>query len=187
MKNLLLIVVMAVCAGTGLAQEHELAVAVGGQFTIKDPFEFDPGVAIQGNYANRLADAPLAAVYLEFPVVFAFDVNRSLPSAVEEREYSSLFVTPSLKLKLAPELPVSPFFSAGVGFARFMGSDATGGGSETGAALQFGGGLDFKVAPFVSLRGEVRDFYTGAPEFGSLTTDGQQHNVITSGGIVFRF
>ena len=48
-----------------------------------------------------------------------------------------------------------------------------------------------KVAPFLSLRGEVRDFYSGSPELSinqvTGTFDQRQHNIVGTAGIVVRF
>jgi hypothetical protein len=50
-----------------------------------------------------------------------------------------------------------------------------------------GGGLDMKVAPFLSLRGEVRDFYSGGLSLLPLSTNDRQHNLFATAGIVVHF
>jgi hypothetical protein len=101
-------------------------------------------------------------------------------------------------MKLAPNAPISPWASVGGGYARFAESTTLVTGSlnpfVTGTnkgVLQFGGGVDVKspvnlLLP-LSLRGEVRDFYSGQPRFNTVTTNSGQHNVLVSGGVVLRF
>ena len=168
------------------AQQHELAITVGGQFPYNNQFDSGASFAVGGSYAGRLIHVPLAALYFEVPVVVGPKSVLHLPST---SNYSSLFITPGLKLKLAPEFPVSPFFAAGVGFARFH-SDATAttpSDSHTTNVFDFGGGVDMKVFPYLSVRGEVRDFYSGAPAVGAIIDTGRQHNVVAQTGLVLRF
>jgi hypothetical protein len=183
----MLLLSFILCLGIGAsAQQHELAVTVGGQFPYNNQFDSGASFAVGGSYAGRLIGVPLAAVYFELPVVVGPKSVLHLPSS---SIYSSLFVTPGLKLKLAPEFPVSPFFAAGVGFARFH-SDATaltGSDSHTTNVFDFGGGVDMKVLPYLSIRGEVRDFYSGSPALGAIIDTGRQHNVIAQTGLVLRF
>jgi len=39
---------------------------------------------------------------------------------------------------------------------------------------------------FLALRGEVRDFYTGTPDY-NLRITGRQHNVVAGAGLVLRW
>lgn len=168
------------------AQAHELAITAGGQFPYNNQFDSGASFAVGANYAGRLIHIPLAALYVELPVVVGPKSVTRLPS---RSNYSSLFITPGLKLKLAPEFPVSPYVAAGIGYARFH-QDANGSVSSQSVNTEvydFGGGLDFKIAPFISWRGEVRDFYSGFPDFNSLPNTGRQHNVIAQTGLVLRF
>jgi hypothetical protein len=94
-----------------------------------------------------------------------------------------------LRLKIAPIAPISPWVSVGGGWARYSLKDAN--LTQNKAALQFGGGLDFKTGlPVLGFRAEVRDFLTGVPTFNSgfLTETGlHHHNILAGGGIVLRF
>jgi hypothetical protein len=47
--------------------------------------------------------------------------------------------------------------------------------------------VDLRVIRYLSLRGEVRDFVTGNPNFNAPFLTNRQHNVLTSGGIVLHF
>lgn len=58
-------------------------------------------------------------------------------------------------------------------------------------AVQFGAGLDLrtpvKILFPIGLRVEVRDFYSGKPNYGANASDGYQHNVVFSGGFTLHF
>jgi hypothetical protein len=168
------------------AQAHELAITVGGQFPSNDVFNSGNSFAVGASYTGRIIHVPLAALYFEVPVVVAPKSVTSLPS---RSNYSSLFIAPGLKLKLAPEFPVSPYLVGGIGYARFHQDANATVSSQTlnKDVYDIGGGIDFKIAPFVSWRGEVRDFYSGLPNFNSLPDTGRQHNVVAQTGLVLRF
>ena len=181
-----------------VAQSHELAVTVGGKFTSDQNFNIDPSFAIEGSYAGRLIHAPLAALYFELPVAAGLKSNSSNPNSCEaiisplcngtSFTTSALFVAPGVKLKLGPELPVSVYFTVGGGLAHFRGASNTGNNTSNNTkTVQFGAGMDFKIAPFLSFRGEVRDFYSGMPFTPLIGPSTRQHNVFTTGGIVLRF
>ena len=97
-------------------------------------------------------------------------------------------------MKLFPDVAVSPWVSFGVGFAQFsesstllFGGKNTGPTGTTTAALQGGFGLDVKLVKSFTLRGEVRDFWTGVPQLGVNTGKTRQHNYFLGGGVMWRF
>jgi hypothetical protein len=48
--------------------------------------------------------------------------------------------------------------------------------------------LDVKVRGKFSIRGEVRDFWSGEPDFPNAPTGHtRQHNYFVGGGVVYRF
>ena len=170
-----------------LAQSNELAITGGGQFSSNDFFENGNSWAVGANFAHRIAHVPFLGLYFEIPVVVA-------PKSVihvNSTDYSSLYVTPGLKLKFAPSFPISPYIAGGVGFARFHtgSTSVTSDQTDTKAVFDIGGGLDFKIAPFFSARAEVRDFYSGLPNFDLVSNglNGRQNNVVPQVGLVFRF
>ncbi len=201
--RLLLLVALA---GPAVAQNNELAVTAGGYIPV-DPssgVSLGRALALQGNFAHKIAGVPLVSAYLEIPVIGGFKTSVAgqivtipeNPSISFVRNYTSLFVTPGLKLKIAPSFPISPYVVAGVGWARFKGSSTLAGGTtnpnETANkfAFGFGGGLDMKAAPFISFRAEVRDLYTGLPPLTNISLSSlgsRQHNIVPSLGIVLRF
>lgn len=182
------------------AQRFELGLSVGalksGDHTLinSGTIKADTGFAYQLNFAARLYNVHLAALYVEVP--FAGTPNTGLTSSISfsPTDYSSFFVTPGLKLKLLPVAPISPYGFVGAGFARFHSGSTLANGqpnfgnqSATRAAVDFGAGVDWKVFPFISVRGEVRDFYSGTPRFNIDVIGDKQHNILISGGVVFRF
>jgi opacity protein-like surface antigen len=105
--------------------------------------------------------------------------------------YTATFVVPGVKLKLVPEFPASPYFFAGVGVAHFSANGTLSGSvvdkSNTTTAVDFGGGLDIKVLPFFSIRGELRNVNSGGLGFALPIETGRQNNIMATGGLVFRF
>jgi hypothetical protein len=107
-------------------------------------------------------------------------------------------VTPSLRVRFASHALASRWLSGGFGYGLYEGS----GTFQNGAAntqvnrnvttAQFGGGIDvrtpLKLLFPISLRGEVRDYYTSeTPSFGVPMQRTGQHNVLLSGGFSVHF
>ncbi len=178
------------------AQKNELGVLVGGQFPQSpvSTLTFGKSATVQGNYARRIAHVPLVSAYVELPVIVALTSDIS-PSSISNlpRNYSALYVTPGLKIKLAPSFFISPYLLGGIGVARFRGADTVQSGAPNPATtnhtavFDFGGGVDYKIAPFISLRGELRDLYSGLPNLNLSGLDKREHNLIVSAGLVLRF
>lgn len=186
-NSALIVLLCLLLSTTAFAQKNELAVTAGGQFPNNSDFSSGASWAVGGNFAHRIIHAPLVSLYWEIPVVGA---PRSIMKLPTRTSYSSLFITPGLKVKFAPEFPVSPYLAAGVGFARFHnGANSTfSDDTSTKAVFDVGGGIDWKIAPFVSARAEVRDFYSGLPDLGLASgLSGRQHNVVPQVGLVLRF
>jgi opacity protein-like surface antigen len=170
------------------AQKNEFAVEASGLFPSADNLSFNPSLGYQLNYAHRFFGVPGASLYVEVPFLAGFTNNRTLTSLFTGQNYNSLYVTPGVKLKFLPAFPLSPYLAAGIGVAHFSASH--GGGSENDFAFDIGGGLDLKIFPHVSLRGEVRDFITDTPGLGFNVVQsffGKSNNVVASGGLVLRF
>ena len=134
---------------------------------------------------------PLVSAYLELPVVGTLNSSVRTFGLTSSASYSLLFIAPGLKVKLTPEFFISPWLAVGGGLAHYSansglrllsGSDTT----NTGV-FDYGGGLDAKVAPFFSVRAEVRDFYSGGIGFSPATFNQRQHNIVATAGLVLRF
>jgi hypothetical protein len=59
-------------------------------------------------------------------------------------------------------------------------------GTSTGV-FQIGGGIDVKILPRLSLRGQVRDFFSGIPQLNVDTGKSRQHNLFVGGGVIWHF
>ena len=206
----MLLLVVTVFSTLSSAQKADVSFVVGGAFvseehvptgvtcTISCPLAFnfrtDTHVFYEGTGAVRLANFKVASIHLEVPVAgipSAHVVFSEIPS-LSSLKLSSVFVTPSLRVKFAPGFPVSPWASIGGGWAHYN-LDGT---STNKGALQFGGGVDIKTGiPLLGFRAEVRDFTSGQPDFGVVSIQtagsppslGRRHNVLAGGGIVLRF
>jgi hypothetical protein len=185
-----------------LAQKHELGLLLGGISTadkdiglpVPGSLKIGTGLTYQANYAHRIVDAKAAALYIEVPFVATPSTDVKSSNVLAPRNYASIFITPGLRVKFLPSAPISPYVFAGGGYARFAESDSrvdnqpnTMPKGTNRGAVDFGGGVDVKVFSFISLRGEVRDFYSGTPRFNIPALDDRQHNLLVSGGFVLRF
>lgn len=181
------------------AQKHEIGLTLGGVVSTDRTapggiaLRQESGKAWQANYAYRIIDAKLAA--LSIGVHFLANPGRDINSnnSTVPANLASLYVTPDLVLKFLPGAKIEPWVTVGGGYAQYESSDALLNGSPNPGkirvhrgALVYGGGIDVPVLPFLALRGEVRDFYTGSPSV-NLTLSGGQHNVVAGGGFVLRF
>jgi opacity protein-like surface antigen len=169
-------------------QNNDLALTGGGQLAFSNPLDLGAAWALEGTFAHALLTVPLMSLSAELPVAGSF--NSSIPTLNGlrlARTYNALFITPGVRLRLAPSFPISPYLSAGIGYARFNRQyfDGTTSPSST-MAFDLGGGLDLKVFPFVSLRGEIRDFNSGGVGLQSLVF-GRQNNVFVTFGLALRF
>lgn len=192
MKILTLSLATALLAISAGAQKVELAVVGGGMFTSGGSATFNHTGAIEGSLAYRIFHLPIASLYAELPVAAGLQGTAAVAAPTAtcvisgcSFKQSSLFVAPGAKLKIgAPLVPVAAFVTAGVGVARFKETSPASSINTTNshAAVQIGGGLDIKIAPFIGLRGEVRDYLSN----GGLSS-GWQHNVLAGAGIVLRF
>ncbi len=159
---------------------------------------FGSGLTFQATYARHLTDSKSTTLYFEVPVLSSPLVNATSSSVSVPKNYAFIFVTPGIRVKLRSNSAISPWFSVGGGHATFQesterqdGSPNPGGITTNKAAAQFGGGVDFrtpiKILFPIALRTEVRDFYSGKPNFVVNTGGGFQHTLVFSGGFVVSF
>jgi len=176
------------------AQSNEIGVLAGGMFTSDAPPQSvacpigvtcppptathsPTRIAYEGVIAHRLVNFHLAGIHLEVPVVGV--PTRSLVAAGLRQDFSTLYVTPGIRLQVG--LPFfSPFIAAGGGLAHYSGTASV--NSSTVGAFQVGGGLDFNAIPFLKFRAEVREFHNGTPNFNV-----GQNNVFAGAGLVLKF
>ncbi len=189
-KSVLLALFFVLLLSVGaVAQSHELAITAGGNFPSNNYYDPSKSFAVGAQYDGRIIHVPLASLYVDVPFVISTHTSFTDPVLGNIRDnYQSYYLTPGLKLKLAPEFPISPYVVGGVGFAHYRTTTSSAfSASNNKAIYEIGGGLDMKVAPFFSVRGEVRDFIGGVPNFATLTDAGHQHNIVPQLGLVFRF
>jgi hypothetical protein len=158
---------------------------------------FGNGLSVNVEYARRFIVTPVFAISAEGMVMINHDEDingGAYGFAIVPGQYSQLFVVPAVRANLFPTTAVSPWVSLGVGFGHISQSKdliyggPNPGGSSTSAVIQGGVGLDVKVWRKLSIRGEVRDFWSGVPDFPLAPTGkSRQHNYFVGGGAFWRF
>jgi hypothetical protein len=153
------------------------------------------GLTFEVNYSRYLIFSDVFAVSGEVPAVFNLDENLNSGSAVVPTGYKQIFVTPAVRLNLFPATAVSPWASLGGGFGHFSEDSQllyqggpNPGKSTTSGVLEAGIGLDVKFWRNFSIRGQLRDFWSGEPDFPLADTGKtRQHNYFVSGGLIWHF
>ena len=183
---LLLLFVVSVHAS---AQKNDFGLTAGGYFAGSSPLDIGAAWALQAAYARRLLAIPFVSLSAELPWASSFQSSVPTLNGIRlVRSYTSLFITPGLQLRVAPSFPVSPYVSAGLGYGRFKRQFSNGTTSADGAfAFDIGGGLDIRFLPFLSLRGELRDFNSSTFGLQSLISGGRQNNLFFTVGFGVRF
>ena len=152
------------------------------------------GLTFEINYARALLVTPVFSVSAEVPAVFNLNEDLGSGGDVVPTGYRQMFVAPSARLNLFPATAVSPWVSLGGGFGHFSEHDTliyggpNPGTSSTTGVLQGGLGLDVRVWHRFSIRGQVRDFWSGTPNLPLADTGKtRQHNFFVGGGVVWHF
>jgi PII-like signaling protein len=198
--------VVALVSSLASAQEekNQLTGIVGRTFisnegikgaTFSNPFVgFGNGFSFEVNYSRYVITTPLFALSGEVPVVVNFDEDINSGADVVPSDYRSYFITPAARVNLLPAMAVSPWVSFGAGFGHFSeNSSLISGGtnpgkSNTTGVLQAGFGLDVRIWRRISIRGEVRDFWSGGPDFPLAPTGKtRQHNFFVGAGATWHF
>jgi opacity protein-like surface antigen len=188
-------------------EKNEIGGIIGRTFIsdqgISGATYFDPiihsgkGLSIEGEYARHIFVAPIYSISGEMIVMYNTDEDLNAGdygNAVVPTDYKQLFVTPAARVNLFPTTAVSPWLSLGAGIGHFSEGSTLDygttnpGKSTTNFTLQGGFGLDVKVWHKLSIRGEVRDFWSGEPDFPLAPTGkSRQHNYFVGGGAFWRF
>lgn len=136
------------------------------------------GAAYEGFLAQRLVGFHAASLSVELPVLGIPNRGTNLNNI----SFSTVAVTPGLRLSFVPKASISPYLSAGGGIVHFSG-DAS---SVTHGAARFGGGIDFKTPlPHVGVRMDLKDLITPWPSV--FPKSGVMQNFVFGGGVVFKF
>jgi hypothetical protein len=186
-------------------EKNEVGITFGRTNISTQPIQgavfFDPnirygrGFSFDASYTRRLFVAPVYSLNVEVPVLYNTDekLHAGGPGLVPG-SYTALFAAPSARVNFFPTTAVSPWGSIGGGFEHINESSTLlYGGPNTGkntnsGVLQYGVGLDVRVAHRWYLRGEARDFWGGEPDFPQAPTGkSRQHNYFLGGGIYWRF
>jgi hypothetical protein len=125
-----------------------------------------------------------------------FDVKLCQQTQNAIGQYAFIFLTPHVRVKFHPDGVFSPWLSFGGGYARFLEKAPTAApsfrpGTNTGTFV-FGGGVDTRTVVHVlripiGFRIEVRDFYSGLPNYNQKVTGNLQNNLTFNGGLLIRF
>jgi hypothetical protein len=114
----------------------------------------------QFNYGYQLLSAQTGGLYVEFPLVSATNPVRNV----------TYLFAPGVRFKLASQSRFSLYGALGVGVATFGGTATA--SRTTSGAVDFAGGMDFRITRLLSARVEARDFVT-RPGLGD--TEGRNH------------
>jgi len=158
---------------------------------------FDSSLALGAEYNRRIVSGSRVAFYggIDF-LASPKDVQLSQVTQNAPKSYAYIFLTPHVRAKFNPQRGLSPWLELGGGYARFLSAvppaaTAFERGRNTGA-FEFGGGVDthsvfhvFKIP--IGFRLEVRDFYSGLPDYNVKVTGNLQNNVAFSAGLLIRF
>jgi opacity protein-like surface antigen len=190
-------------ANAAVAQNNQVSALIGRTFVsdqgipganFTNPIvHFGNGLTFEGSYARHLLGSGFTRIWGEVPAAINFDEDLATGANVIPEGYKSIFVTPAVRANFFSTTAISPWASFGGGFAYFKPSSTLlfGGSSpsksNTTGALQFGAGLDVRFHPKFSVRGEVRDYWTGVPDLNVKTTNTRQHNYFVGGGIIYHF
>jgi len=200
-KVLTLVIILA---SSVAAQKSELSVIVGRTFisdkgvtgivSADNILHSGKGLTLEADYGRRLINLGIAGLTFEVPLAVNFNEKPHFDVNLVPKDYRSFFVTPSVRANLFPGAGLSPWVSAGGGFGYFMenstlefGGANPGKTGTTSGVFQVGGGIDARVWHIFSVRGEVRDFFSGAPQLNVNTGKTRQHNLFVGGGIVWHF
>ena len=206
LKNITIGALMAVCtfAVQASAQNNELSGILGRTFishqsitgapSFNPDLRFGKGLTFEVNYARHIADAGPLSLHLEVPFVGNPDEDLQAAQNLIPQQFSSYFVTPAARLSIFSDQAVSPWVSFGGGFAHFgesstlrFGGPNPGKKGTTTGVLQAGLGLDVRVFHRFSLRGEVRDFWSGVPQLNVNIGKSRQRNIFVGIGVVWHF
>jgi opacity protein-like surface antigen len=156
------------------------------------------GLTFEVNYSRRLLGTPILALSGEVLGTFNLDEDLNSGGDVVPSSYKQYFLTPGVRLNLFPSTVLSPWVGIGGGLAHFSESrnlnyyGTNPGGSTNSGVLEAGLGVDLN--PFehrarqLGFRAEVRDFWSGEPDFPLADTGKtRQHNYFVAGGVVWHF
>ncbi len=168
----------------------------GANAPLKNPFiRSGKGLTFEVNFSRYLIFHQVFAVSGEVPAAFNLDEDLGSGKSLVPIDYKQIFVTPAVRVNLFPATAVSPWVSLGGGFGHFSENSQliyqagpNPGKSTTTGVIQGGLGLDVRFWHRFSIRGQVRDFWSGEPDFPLANTGKtRQHNFFVGGGVIWHF
>jgi hypothetical protein len=183
-----------IAGGIGRTFVADQGIAAGPVPLLNNAVRFGNGLSFEVNYAHRLMRGGIFALDGEIPFVVNPDEDLGSGNGAVPSQYRAYFITPSARLKVFPDSHLEPWVSFGGGYGRFSISDTqVYGGSNPGPTskgsglLQMGLGLDTGPWQKIAFRLAVRDFWSSALPLNVNTGKDHQHNIVVTGGIVYRF
>jgi opacity protein-like surface antigen len=181
------------------AQTAEIAVTAGAKLSQSfrnsggtSQTDIDPSFTFGASLAAKIVGNSGLALQVVVPFTAVPSSHLNSDNLFTAKSYSAYYVTPGLRLKLAPDGVISPWIDAGVGIVHFgpsstnLGNVPSGFSSTTKMAFTAGAGVDLRPSHSpIGFRAAIHEFYTGRPDF--VPRFNVHNNVIVDGGIVFRF
>lgn len=122
---------------------------------------------VQLDYSIQFKEVSAGTFYIELPLAAVFHDSHRVGPNIVSSDRDIIFFTPGVRWKLWVHSRVSLYAALGGGIASFGASTSIVGpdiskvsNRTTGAALDFGGGLDFRLTRLLSIRCEGRDYVT---------------------------
>ena len=188
--------------GAALTPSQSLApdvslVGPGGNVLPNRSLNFDSSFALGAEYDHRIVSGSRVAFYggIDF-LASPKDVQLGQVTQNAPKSYAYVFLTPHVRAKFSPRGRLSPWLEFGGGYARFLSSippaATTFERARNTGTFEFGGGVDthtvlhvFKIP--IGFRLEVRDFYSGQPNYNVKVTGSLQNNVAFTAGLLIKF
>jgi hypothetical protein len=180
----------------GATTSPAIGLASGSVVAPTQNLTFGSSLALGAEYDRRLNSGSTAFyVGVDF-LASPLDVKLNQPQAGISSQFAYLFLTPHVRVKFHSDGALKPWLEFGGGYARFRESaPATALSFKPGSnigSLEFGGGIDtvpivhvFRIP--IGFRLEVRDFYSGTPNFNAPLDSGRLNSVAYTGGLLLRF
>jgi hypothetical protein len=150
------------------------------------------GYSTQISYGYQVATTAAGNLFIELPSTFVFGLSGTVANGVvSSLDRDTWYTTPGVRFKIPTGTRISFYGVLGVGAAFYNERDSVVSGqlvathSNTTAqpALDVGGGIDFRISRWLSLRADERDFVSAAGYGG---TAGHNHLQFLM-GVAFHF
>src|SRR5262249_29527419 len=115
-------IVCALWSSPSFAQSRADIGLLGGWIKPSDEgsvLQFNFGTAYEASFAKRILASDRIDVAIDVPFIAANSLSIKTPGAALPREYAALFLTPGIRLMVAPRRVVSVFGAVGGGFASY--------------------------------------------------------------------